>query len=168
MDSCSSIQMQACAPLITVGYGGDSYGGSRAGYSRYSKDGVRKRPFQQQELEPSMMMARRMTAAFPATKRWGMTAPGKEGEHEPAAFNLLIFGDSLSDTGNLFALTQDTPDPEVYFQGRFSNGYIWPDYLDASTKGSVRSWAVTNYAFISATACPFCASQEHVLPITEQ
>ncbi|MBW4633405.1 MAG: SGNH/GDSL hydrolase family protein [Iphinoe sp. HA4291-MV1] len=47
----------------------------------------------------------------------------------------FIFGDSLSDTGNVFTVTQQNsptsaipPDPP-YFQGRFSNNKIWVDYL---------------------------------------
>jgi phospholipase/lecithinase/hemolysin len=41
---------------------------------------------------------------------------------------LIIFGDSLSDPGNLLALTGFFP-PPPYSQGRFSNGDIWADYL---------------------------------------
>ncbi len=40
------------------------------------------------------------------------------------------FGDSFSDTGNLFQLTGGTqPPPSVYFDGRVSNGFVWTDYL---------------------------------------
>lgn len=44
--------------------------------------------------------------------------------------SLFVFGDSLSDPGNLFALTgnQFPPSPP-YFNGRFSNGPIWADLL---------------------------------------
>ena len=46
---------------------------------------------------------------------------------------LFVFGDSLSDTGNVFnasktATGTGTP-PPPYFQGRFSNGLVWVDYL---------------------------------------
>ena len=46
---------------------------------------------------------------------------------------LFVFGDSLSDTGNLFNASKTvtgtgTPSPP-YFQGRFSNGLVWVDYL---------------------------------------
>lgn len=42
----------------------------------------------------------------------------------------LVFGDSLSDTGNAFALTGGTyPDPAYYRDGRFSNGDVWVDRL---------------------------------------
>ncbi len=46
----------------------------------------------------------------------------------PSFNNLTIFGDSLSDPGNLFGLTGFFP-PFPYSLGRFSNGDIWADYL---------------------------------------
>jgi phospholipase/lecithinase/hemolysin len=44
---------------------------------------------------------------------------------------LFVFGDSLSDTGNVFDASGDTFPPENlgYFNGRFSNGPNWVDYL---------------------------------------
>ncbi|MCA9140696.1 MAG: SGNH/GDSL hydrolase family protein [Planctomycetales bacterium] len=41
---------------------------------------------------------------------------------------IVVFGDSLSDTGNSFAAT-GIPPAEAYFAGRFSNGPIWIDFL---------------------------------------
>lgn len=38
---------------------------------------------------------------------------------------LAVFGDSLSDPGNLFAATGQPPAP--YFEGRFSNGPVWAE-----------------------------------------
>lgn len=44
--------------------------------------------------------------------------------------DVFIFGDSLSDTGNILASTLGffPPDPP-YFDGRFSNGPVWAEYL---------------------------------------
>ncbi|MBD2110479.1 MULTISPECIES: SGNH/GDSL hydrolase family protein [Cyanophyceae] len=46
----------------------------------------------------------------------------------PSFNGLTIFGDSLSDPGNLFGLTGFFP-PFPYSEGRFSNGDLWVDYL---------------------------------------
>ncbi len=53
---------------------------------------------------------------------------------------IIVFGDSLSDDGNVFAVTGQPPAP--YFGGRFSNGLVWPE-VAASTWGI----PLTNYAY---------------------
>ena len=62
-----------------------------------------------------------------------------------AAFtSIYSFGDSLSDTGNLFALTGGLApgkDP-YYFKGRFSNGPIWLDDLSAALGVPLIDYAV--------------------------
>ncbi|BAZ26532.1 GDSL family lipase [Kalymmatonema gypsitolerans NIES-4073] len=61
-----------------------------------------------------------------------LTVPLKASAADFSQF--VVFGDSLSDTGNLFNVTQSLPtgplppDPP-YFQGRFSNNKVWVDYL---------------------------------------
>jgi phospholipase/lecithinase/hemolysin len=45
---------------------------------------------------------------------------------------LVVLGDSLSDTGNLFAATGGAIPPSPYYHGRFSNGPIWVEYLAAA------------------------------------
>jgi phospholipase/lecithinase/hemolysin len=61
--------------------------------------------------------------------------------------NLIVFGDSLSDTGNLKRSSNLGPlkslllPPCVYWKGRFSNGPVWLDYL-----ASALAVGVTNYA----------------------
>jgi len=42
--------------------------------------------------------------------------------------NVVLFGDSLSDSGNLFAISDGYP-PAPYYEGRFSNGPVWIEYL---------------------------------------
>jgi outer membrane lipase/esterase len=42
---------------------------------------------------------------------------------------ITIFGDSLSDTGNILAATGGTLPTAPYFAGRFSDGAVWTDYL---------------------------------------
>ena len=46
--------------------------------------------------------------------------------------NIVVFGDSLSDTGNLFTATSGNAPQEAggaYFAGRFSNGPVWVEQL---------------------------------------
>jgi outer membrane lipase/esterase len=42
--------------------------------------------------------------------------------------HLFVFGDSLSDTGNYYLLSGGDP-PPPYYNGHFSNGPVWPEYL---------------------------------------
>ena len=62
-------------------------------------------------------------AAIAPLVAFQMSSPAKA-----ASFSqIYAFGDSLVDTGNAFAKTGIPPAP--YFEGRFSNGPIWNEYL---------------------------------------
>lgn len=61
--------------------------------------------------------------------------------------DLVVFGDSLSDPGNIFALSGGfVPDPLVYPNGQFTNGDTWATKLGADAASG------TNFAFGGATA----------------
>jgi phospholipase/lecithinase/hemolysin len=45
---------------------------------------------------------------------------------------IVAFGDSLTDNGNLYTLDPSACPAETYYQGRFSNGPVWVDYLAAA------------------------------------
>ncbi|MBW4664368.1 MAG: SGNH/GDSL hydrolase family protein [Chroococcus sp. CMT-3BRIN-NPC107] len=61
--------------------------------------------------------------------------------------NIYVFGDSLSDTGNLFRATGGLlPPSRFYSEGRASNDLLWIEYL-AEDVGAT----TTNYAFGGAT-----------------
>ena len=71
---------------------------------------------------------------------------------------LYVFGDSLSDTGNVFETSGDQFPPSPYFEGRFSNGPNWIDYLGEDlglspslVTGSASSTEGINFAFGGAT-----------------
>lgn len=51
---------------------------------------------------------------------------------------IYVFGDSLSDIGNVYKATnnQNPPSPP-YFQGRYSNGPVWVEYLASRLKLTV-------------------------------
>ena len=64
---------------------------------------------------------------------------------------LVVFGDSLSDNGNLYAATGNTqPASPPYFQGRFSNGPVFTELLGfnagRSAAGAPRTGSI-NYAY---------------------
>ncbi len=70
--------------------------------------------------------------------------------NSPQINQLYVFGDSLSDVGNVFRATGGKyPTSPPYFQGRFANGPIWVEYLaDRLALTDERS---TNYACGGAT-----------------
>ena len=66
--------------------------------------------------------------------------------------SIVIFGDSLSDTGRMVALTGGAfPAPPTYDYGRQSNGPVWNEYL-ADWLGM--SGTVQNYAVVGAMTAP--------------
>jgi len=56
------------------------------------------------------------------------------------ANNVIVIGDSLSDTGNYYNLTGFWP-PSPPYAERFSNGPVWPEYLAADLDVDVDSLA---------------------------
>jgi|GEM_PF-1670230 len=62
--------------------------------------------------------------------------------------NLVIFGDSLSDTGNAYQASGNTFPPPPNYQGRLSNGLIWVDYLAPDLQFTDQS--IENFAFLGA------------------
>lgn len=64
--------------------------------------------------------------------------------NQPAAINKIIsFGDSISDTGNLFNGSQWIfPNSNTWFLGHFSNGFVWTEYLANMKDLPLYTWAV--------------------------
>jgi phospholipase/lecithinase/hemolysin len=62
---------------------------------------------------------------------------------------IVVFGDSLSDTGNFYYLTGNQLPPSPYANGRFSNGSLWIEYL-AEDLG-MQLLQKDNYAVAGAT-----------------
>jgi phospholipase/lecithinase/hemolysin len=64
--------------------------------------------------------------------------------------HIVVFGDSLSDDGNLFALDPGNVPASKYYRGRFSNGPVWveylagPDLLDATLVNNAYGGATTD------------------------
>jgi phospholipase/lecithinase/hemolysin len=74
-----------------------------------------------------------------------------------ASYNQVVFfGDSLSDTGNLYAITGGAiPASPPYYNGQFSNGPVWTQDFAAALGLSATPFAYgtggTNYAIAGAT-----------------
>lgn len=72
---------------------------------------------------------------------------------------IFVFGDSLSDNGNLyqrsvalsliFPISPILPISPPYFEGRFTNGKVWVEHL--SEKLNIPSSSLLNYAFAGAS-----------------
>jgi thermolabile hemolysin len=71
---------------------------------------------------------------------------------EPQAIQkLVVFGDSLSDLGNVFQVTGGIYPPNPpYFRGRYSNGRLWVEYL--SDRLNLTSAQINNFAWGGATS----------------
>jgi phospholipase/lecithinase/hemolysin len=66
---------------------------------------------------------------------------------------IVSFGDSLSDTGNLFAASGGAAAPAPYYKGHFSNGPIWLESLAGKLGVANPTPSIaggTNYAWASA------------------
>ncbi|PNW87491.1 hypothetical protein CHLRE_02g144009v5 [Chlamydomonas reinhardtii] len=98
-------------------------------------------------------------------------APGGGDTRE--RIDLVVFGDSLSDTGNTFRAA-GVPQADLYYQGRYSNGPVWIDYLAAEVANNNSATTVLNVinlAYGGATACPaysVAAQYPFVLDLPQQ
>ena len=70
---------------------------------------------------------------------------------------IIVFGDSVSDTGNVFLFTEGAAVGPPYFEGRFSNGPVWVEVLAANLGLPVPAPSLiggTNYAWGGAETGP--------------
>ncbi|KAJ1828065.1 hypothetical protein LPJ73_008643, partial [Coemansia sp. RSA 2703] len=56
--------------------------------------------------------------------------------------SLYVFGDSISDTGRLRTITMEMVPPPPYWQGRFSSGPVWSEYVAILRNMQLRNYAV--------------------------
>jgi phospholipase/lecithinase/hemolysin len=73
----------------------------------------------------------------------------------PVSAETIAFGDSLTDSGNMYLASGATMPPSpYYYEGRYSNGFTWVERLDylglAAPVPSLSPGGGTNYAFAGA------------------
>lgn len=62
--------------------------------------------------------------------------------------NIVVFGDSLSDNGNLYEfMKHQLPPTPPYYEGRFSNGPVWIEHVVASYFPDSPNTHLLDYAF---------------------
>lgn len=73
---------------------------------------------------------------------------------------VVVFGDSVSDTGNLYNATAwVVPNKNSYFRGHFTNGKVWNEYLTDSLNLPNYNWAVAGAAADDYYVVPGVTSQ---------
>jgi outer membrane lipase/esterase len=84
----------------------------------------------------------------------------------PSFRAVMVFGDSLSDTGNAARVTGIPRAP--YFAGRFSDGPVWVEDVAAALGEKVKAFLEggTNFAFGSATTADMLRLQVNIFLIT--
>lgn len=72
-------------------------------------------------------------------------------QHSESIRSLIVFGDSLSDTGIVFRATGGMyPPRSTYFNGRYSNGRVWVEYL--GDRLAIPASQIENFACGGATS----------------
>jgi len=76
---------------------------------------------------------------------------------------VIYFGDSLTDDGNLYkALFHIIPKSPPYYEGRFSNGIVWSEYLTTYLKTNYPYVSFENDAVGGETVLPHKISEGHL------
>ncbi|HEX9783432.1 MAG TPA: SGNH/GDSL hydrolase family protein [Opitutaceae bacterium] len=97
-------------------------------------------------LAAAVAAASALLTAFLPSAAAGIQNPYQAGA--PSEFSAVyVFGDSLSDTGRLFAATGIPPAP-FYFNGRTSNGPLWPEYFSPAV--GLAYAPLDNFAWVGA------------------
>jgi len=100
----------------------------------FCQNGIRKK-FPNKTYEFYKLMAKKRVASF-----YDYPATFPDEEKDSRMPRIVVFGDSLSDNGNLKAWVRLFPSPP-YFLGHFTNGPNWTDYLSKEADITVQNWA---------------------------
>jgi thermolabile hemolysin len=95
---------------------------------------------------------------FAADNRWSYnhTIWSNTSSVTPTVDKMVSFGDSISDTGNIYNASQWLfPNDNAWFLGHFSNGLVWTEYLAKQQQLPLYNWAIggaagsTQYVLLS-------------------
>ncbi|CAG8526228.1 12161_t:CDS:2 [Acaulospora morrowiae] len=79
--------------------------------------------------------------------------------------SFVVFGDGLSDTGNVYKLTKhEFPPSPPYYKGRFSNGKIWVDYFVEEHKVKLYDYAYGNAPSDNTLVQTFTGPKKVIVP----
>jgi len=103
-----------------------------------------------------------------ATALGGCADSSKSGSSDYS--QLIVFGASLSDTGNAVTLVPGLHPGAPYYPGRASNGLLWIDVLAEKLGNSAKPFVTggSNYAVGGARTCGITGSSVHPLDMCEQ
>ena len=88
-----------------------------------------------------------LTTLFASIALLSATAFSENEEDSPFS-EIIVFGDSYSDTGNFYRSTNGAFPDKPYFQGRASNGILWIEYL--ATSLDLKLSPKNQYAYLGA------------------
>ena len=88
-----------------------------------------------------------LTTLFASIALLSATAFSENEEDRPFS-EIIVFGDSYSDTGNFYRSTNGAFPNDPYFQGRASNGILWVEHL--STSLNLTLSPENQYAYLGA------------------
>jgi thermolabile hemolysin len=118
----------------------------QAELQRICSDSLKRRHIQRDVVHISAASSA-LSLNFPF---WTQAEPGDSRGTE----RIVVFGDSLSDTHNVYNLLRwSAPNSDAWFLGRFSNGPVWAEYLEKNV-----GLTVHNLAIGAATA------DQHIVP----
>lgn len=90
-------------------------------------------------------MRQLLAASVLAMAALGLAGSDARAASYGAFTSFWAFGDSLTDDGNLYAATGGAAPPPPYFEGRFSNGPVWAEHVEADFTAA--GLAAENFAF---------------------
>lgn len=131
------------------GYWRHQLSGQNMFYTRTSQDEIKQKCVDTLALSNNEVVDISFFAAD-GKQSFNQTIWTQDSAEQPSKINKVVaFGDSLSDTGNIFNASEwRIPNPDSWFLGHFSNGFVWTEYLASALNISLYNWSVGGAAGI--------------------